>query len=45
MPVDMRTTPSGREIASARGLFGRILDWIAVVVAIGLYWWAAAVLL
>jgi hypothetical protein len=45
MPVDMRPTPSGREIASARGLFARILNWTAVVVAIGLCWWTAAVLL
>ncbi len=45
MPVDMCPTPSGHEIASARELFARILNWTAVMVAIGLCWWAAAVLL
>jgi hypothetical protein len=45
MPVDLPPNPSGREIASAHGFFARVLNWTAVVVAIGLGWWAAAVLL
>jgi hypothetical protein len=45
MPIDLPPKPSDREIASARGLFARILNWTAVVVAIDLGWWAAAILL
>jgi hypothetical protein len=45
MPVDLPPKPSGREMAPANGLFARILNWTAVVVAIGLCWWAAALLL
>jgi hypothetical protein len=44
MPVDLPPQPSDREMAP-RGLFARILNWTAVVVGIGLCWWAAAFLL
>jgi hypothetical protein len=43
MPTDLPPTPSDREMAPANGLFARVLNWTAVVVAIGLGWWAAAV--
>jgi hypothetical protein len=43
MPIDLPPKPSDHEIASARGLFARILNWTAVVVGLG--WWAAAILL
>ena len=41
MPVDLPPRPSGGEMAPVNGLFSRILNGIAVVVAIGLCWWAA----
>jgi hypothetical protein len=44
MPVDLPPKPSGREMAPS-GIFARILNWTAVVVAIGLGWWAAVLLL
>lgn len=45
MPVDPPPKPSGRGIASTNRLFARILNWTALVVGIGLCWWAAALLL
>jgi hypothetical protein len=45
MPVDLPPKPTDREMPPVNGLFSRILDWTAVVVAIGLCWWAAVVLL
>jgi hypothetical protein len=39
MPVDLPPKPSDREMAPNR-LFARILNWTAVVVGIGLCWWA-----
>ncbi len=44
MPVDLPPRPSGGEIAPVNGLFSRILNWTAVVVAISLCWWAAVLL-
>jgi hypothetical protein len=44
MPVDLPPKPSDREMAPSR-LFARILNWTAVVVGIGLCWWAAVLLL
>ena len=44
MPIELPPKPSDREMAPS-GLFARILNWTAVVVGIGLCWWAAALLL
>ena len=44
MPVDLPPRLSGGEMALVNGLFSRILNWIAVVVTIGLCWWAAVLL-
>jgi hypothetical protein len=44
MPVDLPPRPSGVEIAPVNGLFSRLLNWTAVLVAIGLCWWAAVLL-
>jgi hypothetical protein len=44
VPVDLPPKPSDREMAPS-GFFARILNWTAVMVGIGLCWWAAALLL
>ena len=44
MPVDLPPRPSGVEIAPVNGLLSRLLNWTAVLVAIGLCRWAAVLL-
>jgi hypothetical protein len=44
MPVDLPPRPSGSEITPVNGLLSRLLNWTAVLVAIGLCWWAAVLL-
>lgn len=45
MPIDLPPKPSGDGIAPANSMLSRILNWTAVVVCIGLGWWAAVLLL
>jgi hypothetical protein len=45
MPVDLPPKPDGIGIAPASSVLDRILNWTAIVVCIGLGWWAAAHLL
>jgi hypothetical protein len=40
MPVDLPPKENSGEIAPANGVLARILNWTAVVVSIGLCWWA-----
>jgi len=40
MPVDLPPKENGGEIAPANGVLARILNWTAVVISIGLGWWA-----
>ncbi len=40
MPVDLPPKENGGEIAPAYGVLARILNWTAVVISIGLGWWA-----
>ena len=40
MPVDLPPKSGGTETASANRVLAHILDWTAVVVGIGLCWWA-----
>jgi hypothetical protein len=44
MPVDLPPKPSDREMAPVNGPVSRILNWTAVVVSIGLCWWAFVLL-
>ena len=40
MPVDLPPKGNDGEIAPADGVLARILNWTAVVICIGLCWWA-----
>jgi hypothetical protein len=40
MPVDLPPKSSGSLIASANRVVDRTLNWTAVVVCIGMCWWA-----
>lgn len=44
MPIDLPPKPGGEEIIPANGTFASILNWTAVVVCIGLCWWAYVLL-
>ena len=45
MPVDLPPKSSGAETASANSILAHILNWTAVVVCIGLCWWAIELVL
>jgi hypothetical protein len=40
MPVDLHPKSSGVGTASASSVLAHILNWSAVVVCVGLCWWA-----
>ncbi|QRM35997.1 hypothetical protein [Microvirga sp. VF16] len=44
MPVDLPPKLDGIGIAPASSVIDRILNWTAVMVCIGLGWWAAILL-
>jgi hypothetical protein len=45
MPIDLPPKPSGDEIVPANSMLSRILNWTAVLVCIGMGWWAVTRLL
>jgi hypothetical protein len=40
MPVDLPPKENKSEFVPANGVLARILNWTAVVICIGLCWWA-----
>jgi hypothetical protein len=45
MPVDMPPKPNGDGIAPAKSVLDHMLNWAAIVICIGMGWWAVAHLL